>query len=933
MLKQWSVIGFSLGYAALLFAIAWWGEQRARSGRSLVSNPFVYALSLAVYCTAWTYYGSVGLAAESGLEFLTIYIGPTLLAPLWWVLLRKIIRICKSQNITSLADFIAARYGKSVGLGSLVAVFCVLGIIPYIALQLKAIATSYSMLVGDSLTASAAYDYSSPFYQDAAFYIALAIIVFTILFGARHLDVSERHEGMVTAIAFESFIKLVAFLAIGLFVCYGLFDGVGDIFRQAARQPDLQPLLMLNPELGMSNWFWTSLLSMMAVLFLPRQFQLAVVENTNENHVKKAMWLFPLYLLVINIFVLPIALGGRLFFQEALFAGISVDADTYLLTLPLASRNEELAMVAYIGGYSAATSMVIVSAVALSIMLSNNLSIPLLLSLPYVKERYQQQVSRVSLFIRRFNIALIILLAYAYYKVVAGYFPLVSIGLISFTAIAQFSPAVIGGIFWKRGNHRGALAGLLAGFALWFFTLVIPTIVTARMLPQSIMTEGMFGIELLRPYQLLGLQGLDPVAHGLFWSLFMNLLIYVLLSLYTEASSREENQAEVFVDIFQYATYETAIVWKGTAYLSDLRRLLTNLLGQEKTNKALAEFSLRYQTTLTEGPADARLINYSEKLLAGAIGAAPARIMLASVTKQEEEISRQEVFDILHETRQVMSINKELQRKTEALHRASEQLRKTNARLKELDHQKDEFISTVTHEMRTPLTSIKAFSEILHDNPELDEAERLHFLNTIIKETERMNRLISQVLDLEKFESGKQKLYTVPLHLNELILEATESVSQLIREKGIKLWLSLQKELPQTLADHDRLLQVLLNLLSNAIKFCPPQEGRISISSYYIDGDLKVNISDNGKGIEPGSEELIFDKFFQVKNQTSKKPLGSGLGLAISKQIIEYHNGRIWAENIPGKGARFSFLLPLVNIKQHEQAASTGIPPGAGSRR
>jgi Na+/proline symporter/nitrogen-specific signal transduction histidine kinase len=925
MLNQWSVIGFSLGYAALLFAIAWWGEQRARSGRSLVNNPYIYALSLAVYCTAWTYYGSVGLAAESGLEFLTIYIGPTLLAPLWWILLRKIIRICKTQHITSLADFIAARYGKSVMLGSLVAVFCVLGIIPYIALQLKAIATSYSILVGDSLTASTAYDYSSLFYHDSAFYITLAIIVFTILFGARHLDVTERHEGMVTAIAFESFIKLVAFLAIGLFVCFGLFNGVGDIFKQAALQPELQPLLMLNPELGMSNWFWTSLVSMMAVLFLPRQFQLSVVENTHENHVKKAMWLFPLYLLVINLFVLPIALGGKLFFQGASFAGISVDADTFLLTLPLASRNEGLAMLAYIGGYSAATSMVIVSAVALSIMLSNNVSIPLLLSLPYVKERYQQQVSRVSLFIRRFNIALIILLAYAYYKVVAGYFPLVSIGLISFTAVAQFTPAVMGGIFWKGGNRKGALAGLISGFAVWFFTLVIPTIITAQMLPASVMTKGLFGIELLRPYQLFGLEGLDPVAHGLFWSLFLNLLIYVLLSLYTQASSREENQAEVFVDIFEYGTYETSIAWKGTTYLSDLQRLLINLLGEEKTSKALAEFSLRYKTALTEGPADARLINYSEKMLAGAIGAAPARIMLASVSKQEEEISRQEVFDILQETKQVISINKELQRKTEALRKASEQLRQTNARLKELDHQKDEFISTVTHEMRTPLTSIRAFSEILHDNPELDETERLQFLNTIIKETERMNRLISQVLDLEKFESGKQKLYVVPLQINELIRESIDSVSQLMREKGINLQLGLQKELPQTLGDRDRLMQVLLNLLSNAIKFCPPQEGKITISSYYLDGDIKVNISDNGHGIEAGSEEFIFDKFFQVKNQTSKKPVGSGLGLAISKQIIEHHKGRIWAENTPGQGTRFSFVLPLVNMHNHEQEANKRI--------
>lgn len=929
MLSHWVVIGFSLGYVLLLFAIAYWSEQRARKGRSVVNNPYIYALSLAVYCTAWTYYGSVGRAANSGIEFLAIYIGPTILAPLWWLLLRKIIRICKTQNITSLADFIAARYGKSVTLGGLVAIFCVLGIIPYIALQLKAISTSYEILVADSLSAGFAYNFNTPFYQDSAFYISLAVTAFTILFGARHLDVSDRHEGMVAAIAFESFVKLLAFLAVGIFVSYQLFDGVGDIFRQAAAKPELQRLFTLDPEYGMSNWFWVCLLSMMAILFLPRQFQVAVVENTHEEHVKKAIWLFPLYLLVINLFVLPIAFGGKI-----LFPGPGIDADTYVLTLPLAFNKEKLALLAYIGGYSAATSMVIVSTVALSIMLSNNVTLPFLLSLPYFRKHYQHRLSRISLLSRRLSIVFIILLAYLYFRIVAPYFPLVYIGLISFAAVAQFAPAILGGIFWKEGTRLGALTGLLAGFVLWFFTLVVPTIVTARMLPETLMSEGMFGLALLRPHALFGLSGFSPVVHGLFWSLFFNLLSYLLVSLYTRQTSKETNQAEVFVDTFKYAHfYEKSIVWKGTAYLADLRNLLNNLLGSKKTELALEEFSSKYNTKLEEGPADGKLINYSEKILAGAIGAASARIMVSSVVQKEEEISREDVFNILRETRQIISINRELQQKTEALRLASQQLQSSNAKLQRLDSQKDEFISTVTHEMRTPITSIRAFSEILYDNPELNEEERLHFLDTIIRETERMGRLIDQVLDLEKFESGKQKLYQRPLNINAVIQESIDSVQQLIREKGIQLRAELQPDLPLTLGDPDRLVQVVLNLLSNAIKFCQPEEGKISITSYYIDGEIKVNVADNGRGIEAGSEELIFDKFYQVKNQTTKKPTGSGLGLAISKKIIEHHNGSIWAESQPGKGAKISFLLPVVKTTTYdEQQTKQASTPGTGGR-
>jgi signal transduction histidine kinase/Na+/proline symporter len=908
-MNNWLIIGSTLGYALLLFAVAWWGERRSRLGRSLVNNPWVYTLSLAVYCTAWTYFGSVGRAATTGPDFLAIYIGPLLVAPLWWFVLRKIIRICKTQNITTLADFVASRYGKHSGLGALVTLVCLFAIIPYIALQLKAVSVGFSILLsGESMGLESSLAEPS-FYRDLTFYIAIGLTLFTILFGARHFDVTERHEGLVTAIAFESIVKLVAFLAVGAWVSWGLFGGPGDIFRQAAATPELLELFRFDPERGFGNWFYISFLSMLAVILLPRQFQMAVVENTDERHLNKAMWLFPLYLLVINLLVLPLALGGRL-----TFAGMGVDPDTYVLTLPLFQGEGGLALFAYIGGFSAATSMIIVSTAALSIMVSNSLVLPAFLEIPALNRRFQHKASRIALSSRRLGMVGVIALAYGYFRLIGEYFPLASIGMISFAGVAQLAPALLGGIFWKGGNRAGAITGLLLGFALWMYTLVVPTMVTAELLPLSILTDGPLGMGLLRPEQFLGMQGMDPIAHGLFWSLLANAVAYCFVSLSSRPGSREQNSAEVFVDIFKYSTFvEKSIVWKGTAYQADVRHMLQTILGKEKTDRALQEFTHKYRVELDERQqADAKLINYAEKLLTGAVGGASARILVASIAKKEEEISLDEVYTILQETQQIVSINRELKRKTEALRQATEQLQATNQKLKQLDHLKDEFISTVTHEMRTPLTAIRAFSEILHDSPELEEEERLHFLNTIIKETERMDRLINQVLDLERFESGKQKLQLEPLDMGALIQEALGLVAQVVKEKGIALEADLPQELPPLQADRDRLLQVLLNLLSNAIKFCQPQQGRIRVSAYYVDGDIKVKVWDNGPGIAPENQAFIFDKFYQVRNQTLKKPKGSGLGLAISKQIIEHHGGKIWVESSPEKGTKFSFLLPVV---------------------
>ncbi|SNS10530.1 Na+/proline symporter [Belliella buryatensis] len=898
MFSNLLIISFTFGYLALLFAIAWFSERTAKKGRKLSNHPAIYALTLAVYCTAWTYYGSVGRAATNGLEFLTIYIGPSLIAPLWWVIMRKIIRISKVQRISSIADFISSRYGKNVTLGGVVTIFCLLGILPYTSIQIKGVASSFQILQESNASELLT---NIPFYQDTAFYLAIGLALFTVLFGTRDIEATAQHEGMVMAVAFESIFKLIAFLVVGIFVSFFVFDGFADIFSQAASS-GLEHLFVMQGDNGISEWFWMSVLSMMAILFLPRQFQMGVIENTNEKHIDTAMWLFPLYLLLINVFVLPIALGGLVYFPFGSF-----EADTFVLAFPIAFNQEWLAILVYLGGFSAATGMIIVSTIALSTMVSNNLVMPILLFNEGFQKKYQHKLGAILIWSRRTAIFLIILAAYLYYKEVAGQFTLVSIGLISFVAIAQFTPAIIGGIFWKKGARLGALAGIIAGFLIWFYTLVVPTMVTAGYVSEELLTEGLFGLGFLRPQSLLGFDEMSYITHGLFFSLSINTLLYVLISLFTLQTSKEHNQAVVFVDIFRFSTsLDASVIWKGQAYLPDLKALLVNFLGREKTDEALNEFKTQTGKALSQKNfADPELVNYSERLLSGIIGSASARILVSSVVK-EEEISMQEVLDILKETQELKSLNEELREKSEELKIASEKLQAMNEALRLNDMLKDEFISTVTHEMKTPITSIRAFSEILLDD-DLPESERRRFLDIIIQEANRMSRLIDQVLDLERFDSGRQELNIESTDVRIMILEATDTMYQVMKEKGLDFNIELNLEDLILDLDEDRIKQVILNLLSNASKFA---KSKVELSADVKDGFLRVVAKDDGKGIPQEEIPYIFDKFFQAKNQTSKKPIGSGLGLAISKKIIAYHQGEIVVNRIGGETC-FEFSLPI----------------------
>ncbi|GAB4426285.1 MAG: ATP-binding protein [Anaerolineae bacterium] len=921
MLQGWVILLVSLAYIGLLFAVAYTGDKRADAGRSVIGNPYIYALSLGVFCTAWTFYGSVGRAAGSGVGFLPIYFGPTLFALVWWFLLRKMIRISKVNRITSIADFIGSRYGKSTLLGGLVTVIAVTGIIPYISLQLKGISTNFAVLTQNPAIVAPAPAGQPPVLSDTGFYVALLLALFAILFGTRHLDATEHHEGLVLAIAFESVVKLVAFLAVGIFVTYGIYNGFGDVFARASARPELQALFTIQDSY--TSWAWLIYLSMMAILLLPRQFQMAVVENTQESHLNKAVWLLPLYLLLMNIFVLPIAFGGLLHFPAG-----TVDPDTFVLTIPIAEGQGLLALFVFIGGLSAATSMVIVATVALTTMVSNDLVMPVLLRWQALGLAARSDLGGLLLAIRRGAIVIILLLSYGYFRLTAESQALVSIGLVSFAAVAQFAPAMLLGMYWKGGSRAGALVALSAGFLVWAYTLPIPALVESGLLPQSFIDNGPFGIGILRPYQLFGLAGLDPISHAMLWSMIFNLGGYVVVSLLSRPTVIEHSQATLFVDVFSHSSDgDRARFWRGSASVENLRSLLSRFLGTARTDAMLAEYAeQRGLNWDIQQNADAELVDFAEKRLAGAIGAASARAMVASVVK-EEPLSTEEVLSILDETSQVIAYSHQLEQKSRELEAATAELREANEQLKELDRLKDDFMSTVTHELRTPLTSIRAFSEILHDNPELDVGQRSRFADIILKESERLTRLINNVLDISKIESGKMEWTMSNVDMGQVISDALVSTGQLFEEKNIRLLVELQPNAPTVVADRDRLMQVMLNLLSNAIKFCSPEAGEVAVRLRAEPDNLRVDVSDNGPGIHPRDVDIVFEKFRQVGDTLTDKPQGTGLGLPICREIVTHFGGELWVESAPGHGATFSFTLPLRTLITAQSAAAA---PGAG---
>ncbi|MEW5746431.1 MAG: ATP-binding protein [Nitrospirota bacterium] len=603
-------------YLVLLFALAYYAERKERSGKSIVNNPYIYSLSLAVYCTSWTFYGSVGKAATSGLSFLTTYLGPTLMAALWLVVLKKVVRIARANRLTTIADFIGARYGKSLSLSALVTVIIVVGIAPYLGLQMKAIIGTFSIISGEGAGS-----------MTAGVVITFILGVFAIIFGARRLDSTERHGGLVFAIAFESLVKLVAFLMVGIFVTYGLFDGFGDIMARV-KDSEHSVLLFLGTGTGTeyAEWLALLILSMMAIVFLPRQFQMAVVENYDESHLAKAAWLFPLYLFLINIFVLPIAFGGLL------LGGGPKGADYFVLTVPLDNGAKYLSLLAFIGGFSAATGMVIVEAIALSTMVMNSIITPALINF-----HEAPRFPKVILNIKRLVILGIVFLGYSFTSSVGEYYSLVDMGLRSFEAITLFAPSFFLGLYWKRGNKKGAIAGLLAGFAVWFYTLIVPTLIEADIIKNIGLVARLTGSEWFNPHSLLGITSLGKWGNALFWSMLINVLLFVGFSVFTKQSKEEEIQALIFVESYE----QVRDLGRGSSYsVRDIEQVLIQCLGRSEAREAIERFLARKRKKRDElNRRDIlELRNEAEKVLGGAIGSSMAALIFENklvLTEQE----------------------------------------------------------------------------------------------------------------------------------------------------------------------------------------------------------------------------------------------------------------------------------------------------------
>lgn len=895
MLSAELVLPIALLYVALLFVVAFVGDRRARAGRlGWLRSPVVYTLSISIYCTSWTFYGAVGSAARGGLEFATIYIGPTLVFVGWWVLLRKILRIGHAHAVTSIADMISSRYGKSVPLAALVTAIAVIGITPYIALQLRAVTTSFQVIATagpeNPLGLPAAADFR------IAFWIAVGMAIFTIIFGTRNVDAKEQHHGVVAAIALEALVKLVALLAVGVLVVFGICNGVADSFSRAA------PGLLHAADAFGARWVALTFLSGAAVICLPRQFQVTVVENADERHLRTASWLFPLYLFLITLFVLPIAITGL----SLLPAGSN--PDMFVLTLPIWAGQDAIALLAFLGGFSSATSMVIVACIALSTMVSNHLVVPLAMRFRWLPLDATGEMRRFLLTARRISICVLLLLGFLYFRLSGEGDALAAIGLISFAGVAQFLPSLLGGLFWRNANAGGAIAGLLAGAALWAYTLFLPSLGGDVALSAALLRDGPFGVAFLRPQALFGLGGLDPLVHCLFWSLSANTLLFALASLLREPRPIERLQSTLFVDVFRTPDEARSGLIRRTATGEDLLALAQRVLGAD-TARQLFERAAREQG-LEHGPpiANDGFITQLERRLAASVGAATARAMISEAVTVET-ISLDELRRIADDTLRMREHSRQLEEKSSQLEAAARQLRDANERLTRLDQEKDDFLSQVSHEVRTPMTSIRSFSQILMETPDLDPARVQRYVSIIHDESVRLTRLLDSTLELSLLERGVAPWPRETID-PEAALEASMRICRGLAGTRVALLSGERASGVAVEANEDRLCQVFINLISNAVKYNTSLAPSVTVMSAVRGGLYEVRIADNGPGIAAEERERIFAKFVRGRAQARSGTGGAGLGLAISWQIMRGLGGSL--ELVPGgPGACFRVALPL----------------------
>ena len=644
MTDGWLIITCSLLYIGALFGIAYVGDRLGKNRAAPVGRPYVYALALGVYCTSWTFFGSVGSASAKGFDFIAVYVGPIVAFTLALPLLRRITLLTKSQNITSIADFIAARYGKNPAVAAIVTIVAVVGVLPYIALQLKAISQAIDVLLRQPEQAAPLPSHNMDLL------IAVILAVFTILFGARRTDATEHQRGLMLAIAVESVVKICAFLVVGIYIVYGIGDGFGPLIDKAMARPDIAHVF--NTGIHGGALLTVSLLSFVNIMLLPRQFYVTFVENVSKEELHKASWLFPLYLIAINIFVVPVAMAGSLLLRN------NYPHDMYLLALPLEANNHMFTFIAFLGGLSAATAMVVVETVALSIMLCNHLLMPLVLKRPAMATAGEPDMSGLLLNIRRAVMLAIILAAYAFFDRI-GNASLSEIGLLSFAAIAQFAPAFLIGLFWRRATARGAAAGILAGFGVWAYTLLLPKLIGHTAIGAAILKDGPFGIAFLRPEMLFYLN-FDHLTHGVVLSLSANMLALVGVSLIRPLEPIERLQTNLFIEEAGPGLSPAFKPWRTTLSFAELMATVARYLGEERTSRSFCEYmSSRGLDPASPGQADPHAIKFTENLLASAIGAPSSRLVM-SLMLRRLNVGRESALKLLDEASEAVQYNRYL---------------------------------------------------------------------------------------------------------------------------------------------------------------------------------------------------------------------------------------------------------------------------------
>ncbi|MFC6586089.1 ATP-binding protein [Sulfitobacter pacificus] len=899
-----------LAYVVFLFAVAFLAERASAQGRfaAILRSPLIYTLSLSIYCTAWTFYGAVGYAARSGLEYVTIYLGPSLVMIGWWWILRRLVSIGRSQRVTSIADLISSRYGKSNALAIVVTLMAVIGVTPYIALQLQSVVLSLSIFATAEGAGGQGFN-ATP----AAFWVATGLALFTVLFGTRNLNVNERHHGIVIAVAVEAVVKLVALLAVGIFVVWGLAGGLTETLARIDAS-DIGEW-----EVQGSRWTALTLLSAAAFLCLPRMFQVMVVENDDERHLQIASWAFPAYLMLMSLFVVPIAVVGL----DLLPAGSN--PDLFVLSLPLSQNQNGLATLSFLGVFLGhidghcrhagaehdgqqphcdAGLAGAASGRGDAIGGCARRDHPVAAVLYPVNHR-----ARVSLLpcIRRQR----------------GFGGDRDDQL--WRCGAVFACAS-GGIFWRGATRAGALCGLGTGFALWIFTMLLPSFGMDVALSKDTFEHGLMGLSWLRPQALFGIEGLDPTVHAVVWSLSLNTLAFTLVSIFSFPEPIERLQGAQFVNVSDHAG--PSRVWTASvAGSEDLMIMSQRIMG---ASEAQIFFQKQTEAQGLSGhlpePTPA-FIEALERELAASVGAATAHAMVSQIVGGSA-ISVQDLLAVADESAQMLEYSSQLEQKSRQLSETAAKLQAANEKLTQLSLQKDGFLSQISHELRTPMTSIRSFSEILRDTGSLSEADKTRYASIIHAETIRLTRLLDDLLDLSVLENGQVSLHLAqePLHL---VLERAVTTVVSGGEGGLQVQITPQAKNVVLNTDLDRLVQVFINLISNAQKYCQAETPKLTITPCLTPTGLTIDFIDNGTGIAVDERVVIFEKFYRVGGSQGD---GAGLGLAICQEIMERLGERSAISKVR-RGRRFRYHCPIAHWwwKRRLRPDFSVLPKGSGN--